>query len=498
MKNHHTLAFFATTFALLFVFHSFYGRIVTAQTEKRPAVDSMVIEPALELQNSFIAIANHVRPSVVSVYSEKIVKYRSPEGLLPFGDEFFRRFFGDEFQPQMPEPMPRERNVPMRGVGSGLILDSQGHILTNYHVIQDVSRIQVQLADRRNYEAKVIGVDPQTDVAVIRMQGNFPKNLPAKQLSDSTQLRVGEMVIAVGAPFGLPQTVTQGIVSATGRANVGIVDYEDFIQTDAPINPGNSGGPLVNMHGDVIGLNTAIATAGLGQYSGVGFAIPSTLINSMLGKLLKGQTITRGQLGVIIQDLNEDLAREFKLKSTNGVLISQVVKNSAAEKGGLRAGDVILEYNDQAVSDSTDLRKRIATTEPGTKVKIDFVRNQDEKTTTVEIGKQEPVQKVAAQREKQASGSLGKIGISLTDLDPSTQRNLGINQGAMIVDVSSGSPAWRAGLQPGDVIIEADRRQVKNAAQLVNLLSKMKANDSVLLLVRRQAASLYIVLELAN
>jgi serine protease Do len=259
-------------------------------------LDPSVTAPAEQLGKAFALVAAHVRPAVVSVYSEKIIQLQAPEFEFPFGDDFFRQFFGPEFPGESGQPRrnrPREYRIPERGTGSGMILNNQGVVLTNYHVVRDVDEINVRLADKHSFEAEIVSTDPSTDVARIRMKGNFPHNLPAVEFGDSDAMQVGDLVMAVGAPFGLAQTVTTGIVSAKGRSGVGLNAYENFLQTDAAINPGNSGGPLANMRGQVIGINSAIATGGVSQFAGVGFAIPINKVKTILPKLMKGPGTSR-------------------------------------------------------------------------------------------------------------------------------------------------------------------------------------------------------------
>jgi len=301
--------------------------------EPPPPLTEAVTAPAVALSNAFIAVAAHVKPAVVSVYSEKMVRTQTPDFGFPFGDDLFQQFFGQQ-APQR-RSAPKERMTPQRGMGSGMILDKSGLILTNNHVVKDADDIKIRLSDKREFPAEVVSTDPKTDVAVIRIKGKVPPDLPAVKLGNSDALRQGELVLAIGAPFGLTQTVTTGIISAIGRSDVGIADYEDFLQTDAPINPGNSGGPLVNMKGEVIGMNSAIATAS-GSSAGVGFAIPSNMINNMLPTLTKGGRITRGLLGVGIQDLDKDLAKQFNLAEPNGALVSSVVPTPPRTRRGSR------------------------------------------------------------------------------------------------------------------------------------------------------------------
>lgn len=461
-----------------------------------PPIDPNVTAPAAQLSKAFVMIANHARPAVVSVFAEKIVKYKSRDFIFPFGDEFLSRFFGDQSDSEPSQIKSREYSVPVRGMGSGMILDKDGHILTNYHVVSNVDRIKVQLAGRMTFRAKITQVDAKTDIAIIQLEGNFPKELPTISFGNSDVLRPGDLVMAVGAPFGLPQTVTQGIVSATGRSNVGIEAYEDFIQTDAPINPGSSGGPLINMNGEVIGINTAIATAGIGQFSGVGFAVPSNLIKTMLPKLLKGEKIIRGQLGVIIQDLNDDLAKQFDLKENSGVLVADVQKNSAAQEAGLKSGDVITKYDGKNVTDSSELRNLVASTAPGSEVKLKILRNKKEINLSTQISAEASESIAAAAQSPQRGNFLDRIGISVRDIDSSRGPATETKNGAVVVDVHDGSPAAFAGIQPYDIIIEANHKAVKNVTDLQDILKSAKDQDSVLFLIKRQNASLYVAIQI--
>jgi serine protease Do len=306
---------------------------------------------------------------------------------------------------------------------------------------------------------------------------------------------VGSLVLAIGAPFGLLQTVTSGIISATGRSDVGIADYEDFLQTDAPINPGNSGGPLVNMRGEVIGMNSAIATS-VGQFAGVGFAIPSNMIQAMLPKLLKGEKIVRGQLGVIIQEMTRDLAKQFGLSEPKGVLVSQVNNDSPAEKAGLKAGDVIERYDGKEVTGVRQLRNLVSNTLPGAKVKIEIIRDGKEETITATIATQTATGPLAAPSQAGAS-LLAKLGLTAQTLTPDLAKKLGVQveKGVAITDVTEGSLASLAGLQQGDVIVMADRQSVDTVAELEQVLAKAKDKSQVLLRVTRQGQSLFMVLQ---
>jgi serine protease Do len=378
-----------------------------------------------------------------------------------------------------------------------MIIDPRGDVLTNYHVVSDVDEIKVQLADGRSYEAKIVGADPRTDVAVIRIAGKVPADLPVVQLGDSDALQPGNLVMAVGAPFGLVQTVTTGIISAKGRSDIGISAYEDFLQTDAPINPGNSGGPLVNMRGEVVGMNTAITTSGDGQFAGVGFAIPSNMIKTMLPTLIKGGQISRGVLGVVIQDVTKDLAGQFKLPEAAGALVSQVNKGSPADKAGLQAGDVIVSFDGKPVRDTHALRNLVAATAPGTSVSLGVIRNGKKETIAVTLGRLAPEQIAAAKPAAQAADRLAALGLSVETLTPdlATQFKLQGEQGVLVAAVRPGSLASAADLQAGDLIVEADRVPVRTVADLQQALGRA-TGDRVLLLIRRQDASLFVVFRL--
>jgi len=460
-----------------------------------PAINQTVTAPVRALSQAFEAVAAQVKPAVVSVYSEKLVKMNSGDGELP---DLFRQFFGQQGSGQpglSPQGHQHQYSVPQRGMGSGMILDKEGHILTNYHVVKDVDKVRVKLADKREFQAEVVGTDPKSDVAIIRIKGKVPDNLPTVKLGSSSALKVGDWVMAVGAPFGLTQTVTAGIISATGRNDVGIADYEDFLQTDAAINPGNSGGPLVNMDGEVIGMNTAIAT-GLGQFAGVGFAIPSDMIQGFVPTLTKGGTITRGFLGVGIQDLNDTLATQFKVHDTKGALISQVNKDTPASKAGLKAGDVVVNYNGKAIDSTIDLRKWVAATTPDTKVPVEVMRDGKEVKVDVTVGKM-PMKGIASLNKENAQPSdAGQLGLRVEPLTSELAQEFGYTgeHGVLIRGVDPGSPAAMASLQPGDLITEANRQPVASVDDLKSALGKSK--DTALLLIKRKDASMYVSLKL--
>ncbi|HET7832779.1 MAG TPA: Do family serine endopeptidase [Gallionella sp.] len=463
------------------------------------AIPESVTAPAEQVGKAFAAVAAHAKPSVVSVYSEKTVQMQSPDFEFPFGNDFFDQFFGHQFGEQFhfhgQQGHPKEFKVPQHGMGTGMLLDRQGHVLTNYHVVQEVDQIKVQLSDKRTYKAKIVGSDRKTDVAILELQGSYPGDLPPVELGDSDALEDGNLVMAIGAPFGLIQTVTTGVISAKGRSDVGIADYEDFLQTDAPINPGNSGGPLINMRGEVIGMNSAIETK-VGEFSGVGFAIPVNMIKSMLPTLIKGGQITRGMIGVTIQAVTRELADQFHLSDTKGALISQVNKGSPADQAGLKSGDVIVRFNGKAVHDTGQLRNFVASSAPGTTATIVAIRNGKEETFTVTIGKMAAETMAAGKAAPGGGNRLAQLGLAVQTLTPdlASQYGVGEKRGVLITDVEDGSLAAISGLQPGDVIVEADRKPVSSLAELQAALAKDK--EQTLLLIKRKGGSIFVVFRL--
>lgn len=458
-------------------------------------IESAEIAPVEQLGKAFTTIAAHVKPAVVSVFSEKTIKFRQEDLPFPFGDDLFNEFFGQRAPGPRRPGRSREYKIPETGMGSGMILDHQGNILTNYHVIQNVDEIKVLFPDQKIFKAKVIGKDARTDVAIIQVQGHGLEKYPIINWGDSDAIQVGDIVLAIGAPFGLAQTVTHGIISAKGRSDVGIADYEDFLQTDAPINPGNSGGPLVNARGEIIGMNSAIATS-VGQSGGIGFAIPSNMIKAMLPKIIKGEAITRGELGVGIQTLTEDLAHHFGPKDVKGVLISQVRPGSAAEKAGVKDGDIIIRYDGKPVEDARVFRNLVAGTLPGSKVKIELLRNKKNQIVTATIGQQSEEPTEAFIGNKELHGILERLGLSVETLTKDLARRFHAKEtsGVVISDIEDGGPASLAGLQVGDVIAQVNHKAVKNADEFTHILSRIKDN-TVLMLVKRQGQSMFVSIQ---
>ncbi len=444
-----------------------------------------------ETGKAFRSVAKQVSPSVVFIQVEKEIEQQSmgqnPFGNSPFGDEFFRRFFGQPPQQLNPHRAPKRRSM---GQGSGFIISSDGYIMTNNHVVADADKVTVQLLDGREYEAKIIGTDPPTDVALIKIDAD--EKLPALKLGDSDLLEVGDWVLAFGNPFGLSHTLTAGIVSAKGRSGIGLNDFENFIQTDAAINPGNSGGPLVNLDGEVIGMNSAIFTRS-GGYMGIGFAIPINMAKNIRQQLVKHGGVTRGRLGVYIQDLNKNLAESFDIDQREGILIAQVMEDSPAEKAGLEQGDVILKLNGKKVVKVADFRNQIAMTRPGSTVKLLVLRDGKRKTIKATIGTMETDEK----GHPVSSNKLPELGMSLQKLTPDLAEQFGYEDahGVLVTDVESGSIAARAGIRQGNLIEEVNRTEVNSPDQIKKLLAESQ-RKIVLLLVRQGDASRYLALRL--
>jgi serine protease Do len=441
----------------------------------------------VSLTDGLAPIARTVRQSVVSIFSTKVVRTRpSPF----FDDPMFRRFFGREFDQQ-----PREQRQPAQG--SGVIISPDGYILTNNHVVSGASELKITFADKREMDAKIIGTDAPTDLAVIKVDA---KGLAAMPLGDSKAVQVGDFVLAVGNPFGLGHTVTFGIVSATGRGSLGIAQYEDFIQTDAAINPGNSGGALVNMRGQLIGINTAIFTDGGFERGnqGVGFTIPIHMAREVMDQILRKGKVVRGYLGLLPRDINPTIGERFGLKGTEGALVESVSPDTPAEKAGIKHGDIILEFNGQKIKDADDLRNKVAQAAPGTKAEVKLLRNGQERTVEVELALR-PDPPSAGQPQEELSRDNPLSGIDVEDLTPELSRRLSLPlnvDGVVIMDVDPGSSAAEEGLRPGDVIQEIDRRPIRNVADFRQAAARAAGKDVLLFIYNHQARTTqYVVLK---
>lgn len=442
-----------------------------------------VSEEAIDVLSSvgkaMVEVTNAVKPAVVNISTTRKIRIKGHTGPF-FDDPFLRRFFGDEFLRQFKEP----REQKTSSLGSGVIVDGGGYILTNNHVIKDADEIKVTLSDNREFDGKVIGTDPKSDLAVIKIEA---KDLPTIKWGDSEKLQVGEPVIAVGSPYGLTQTVTFGIVSAKGRANVRISDYEDFIQTDAAINPGNSGGPLINIRGELVGINTAIFST-TGGYQGIGFSIPSGIAKVVLESLIKEGKVVRGWLGVTIQPVTKAIAEQFKLASEEGVLVSDVTADSPATKAGLKRGDVIIEYEGKKADDPADLRNMVAATSPGTKVNLKILRDGKEESVAVTIGE-------LPEEPEALTGEVDNAlrGVHVQDITPELRKNLDIPQrvtGVIVTDVEED-----VGLARGDLIMEINRVDIQSVEDYSNVVSEIGPESDVLLLIYRNGRVFYLTIQ---
>ncbi len=451
-----------------------------------------VIQGVVQSEQGFVAIAKAATPSVVNISTTRIVKTTDGPHSPFMDDPFFRQFFGDQFHRNF--GTPRERKE--QSLGSGVIVDPKGYIITNNHVIEKADEIKVFLGNKKEYKGKVIGTDPKTDIAVIKINAD---DLPAVTWGDSDHLQVGEYVLAIGNPFGLNQTVTMGIVSAVGRANVGIADYEDFIQTDAAINPGNSGGALVNSRGELIGINTAIFTRS-GGYMGIGFAVPANMARKVMDSLISKGKVVRGWLGVSIQDLNPDLAQQFGDKNLKGSLVADVLKDSPAEKAGLKRGDIITGYEGKPIEDTIQLRNMVANTPVGKTVSIRVVRDKKEmnlKVAIAELPKDAEKLKGSPEESYQPEEAGVLSGVQVQNLTDDILKDLDLpagTRGVVVSDIESGSAAEDTGLRQGDVIQEINRKPVGNVDDYRKIVSKLGKSSPVLLLINRQGSTIFFTL----
>jgi serine protease Do len=443
-----------------------------------PGVQAPIVPAALPVPSgSFSQVARAVKPAVININTVSRVPVRTPFEEF-FGEEFFRRFFGEA---------PEAR--PVRSLGSGVIVDASGIALTNAHVIERATEIEVITADGKKHKAKVVGMDKRTDLAVLQLQGAGP--YPAVALGDSDKVSVGDWVLAIGSPFGLEQTVTAGIISAKGRI-IGQGPFDDFLQTDAAINPGNSGGPLVNMNGEVVGINTAIVAGG----QGIGFAIPINMAKKIYAELVARGKVSRGWLGVSVQPLTPELAKSFGAKVDKGVLIADVAEGSPADKGGLKSGDIILEFDGKKVESPPDLQRAVGFTAPGKSVQAKIWRDKAERQITITIA-ETPEE---GQAFRSSSKGKGLLGLDVRAITPELARQMGLKsaEGVVVARVDEGGPADEAGIQPGDVIREVNRQKVKALGDYERLTKELKAGDRVTVLLQRGPMSLYVAFTLSR
>ncbi len=460
------------------------GALCSGNSARAGEVKTPVIQ---QISKEFTFIAEKANPAVVFIQVEKTAVGGPMVGPFDqFDEEFFERFFGDRF-PQFKQPKEQKQ----RGWGSGFIISQDGYILTNHHVVGDADKITVRLKDEREFEAKVVGTDPRSDVALIKIEDS--NDLPVLPLGDSDALDVGELVMAIGNPFGLSHTMTVGVVSAKGRTTVGIADYEDFIQTDAAINPGNSGGPLINMKGEAIGINTAIFSRS-GGYMGIGFAIPINMVKAIKEQLIEQGEVRRGYLGVVIQGLSNELKESFDLKDTEGVLISDVKEGSPAEKAGMKRGDVVISFDGKAVKDPGQLRNMVALTPPETKVHVEILRDGKNEKLTVTLGTL--TDELAAPFAQ--ADTVKKLGLAVQNLTDDLADRLGYQgqKGVVISDVEPDGPAQLAGLRPGTLILEVNKKAISNTNEFLAAVKQSEESKSVLFLVQEGQNTRYVALPL--
>jgi serine protease Do len=464
-------------FAIVFLLVVVIGFLISCQqgcSQKKEGYEEV------GFPQSFADLAEKVKPAVVNISTVSTVKmpgnpfqqFFGPDREGPFGD-FFHRFFGE---------IP-DQEMKRQSLGSGFIIDKDGYIITNNHVVEGADEIKVKLSDGREFKAKVVGRDPKTDLALIKISSIF-KDLPILSLGDSDKMRVGDWVIAIGNPFGLGETVTQGIISATGRV-IGSGPYDNFLQTDAPINPGNSGGPLVNLKGEVIGINSAIIASG----QGIGFSVPSSTANVIIPQLKEKGKVTRGWIGVSVQAITPEMAQAFALKDTKGALVGEVVQGGPADEAGIKRGDVIISFDGKEVNKMSDLPFTVAETPVGKTVEVKVIRDGKDMTVHLKIAEM-PEVKVASAKPAASE----TLGMTVDNITPQVRQELQIkdNSGAVVVEVSPGSLADDAGIQVGDVIREVNRMEIRNLKDYSTAMQKAIRNKAVLFLLKRRGQTFYV------
>jgi serine protease Do len=488
-KSRRWLATVAVTTALAVT--GFLG--VRAATLPHPDNPAATVKTAPRAEaasrRGYSAVVKKVVPAVVNISSSRVVK-NEVNGQMPEGlDPFFRQFFGEQgtrgFSPRF--SIPKERRE--KSLGSGVIISPEGYILTNNHVVDHATEVSVTLSDKREMKARVVGTDPRTDIAVLKIEGS---NFPSLILGDSSKVEVGDIVLAIGDPFGVGQTVTSGIVSATGRGGLGIEEVEDFIQTDAPINPGNSGGALVDDEGHLIGINTAILSGNSGGNQGIGFAVPINLARHDMDQILAHGKVERGYLGILPQDITPAMAKALNVSDAKGALVGDVTANSPASKAGLQKGDIILDVNGEAISDANQLRLKIGTLDPNARVNLKVLRDGKAMTIAVQLGEFPSTQERASVNKDDDKSTLG---VTVENLSADTAQQLKLapqTKGVVVNEVSPSSRAAEAGLHPGDVIQQVNRKPVNNVNEFRQAINSAKTDSPLLLLVNRGGNTLFV------
>lgn len=469
----------------------------SAESEQRAKLEE-TMATMKDFSEGFSAVAEYVTPSVVTVETEKTVRVDSRQ-FNPFGDFFgdndpFQQFFG---APRGGQPQEQK----LSGLGSGVIVSEDGYVITNNHVIDNTDKIKVTLSNEKTYEAKLIGTDPRTDIAILKID---EKGLPAVKIADSDKIKVGQWAVAIGNPFSkqLSHTVTAGIVSGIARSSINSDTDVDFLQTDAAINPGNSGGALVNMTGELIGINAAILSKS-GGYEGIGFAIPSNLAKSVMDQLIKNGKVVRGYVGVQMQDISEEMAKALSLKEPKGAVVAAIMEDSPAEKAGLQQGDVITKVNGKSVENSAEIRKNIVNKNPGTSVDLGVIRDGKDMTIKVVLGEAPSEQPVAASKEESSTAKKNaeRLGMGIANLSRDLAQKYGFNAkegGVVITSIDQNGPAFRGGLREGDVIKRVGRTDIKSTKEFSDAVNKISKGDTALFLVNRKGTSMFIAFNIPN
>ncbi len=477
MKRLHTCTAAIAIASLFFGTSAGFSAEKKAPAKKPPEIKENFLK---KYNESVIPVIRRSMPMVVNISAIKEMPKNQVHEYDMFGNPLNKFPFKNQIEP--------------KALGSGVIIDRRGYIVTNHHVIKDTRSIKITLSDRREFSCSVLGADPATDIAVIKIDDKVPADLPVIEMADSEKLEVGELVIAIGNPFGFSHTVTTGIVSATGRQSVGLADYEYFIQTDAAINPGNSGGALINIDGKLVGINTAIFSKS-GGYMGIGFAIPANMVREVVSDLISGGKVTRGWLGVYIQDVTKDIAEAFKYGGTGGALVADIMKESPAEGSGLQKGDIITMIDGVTIIDVNHLRRVVAVRKPGSKVKIAVFRGGKAAPLEMTIGTMPVTPPVADRDVRDREDMLGMV-VKDIDEDLAYKYRSPDRSGVIVTQVKPGSPSMRAGIAPGDVVKEIERGPIDSVNTYNKAVGALKGRTKVLLLINRAGTHKFLILDL--